>query len=161
MWGRKRRVEWRNWKCGLALENLQQLCNIARAIQKFAKTSMIIWFELSNCVNDIMFLYKAILQKKKTTSNYPSLCSSPLVPPAEEPFNCHQHKPLCLSENIDDPAPILIWQWGTYQTVLSLYTCAVTSSLVTFIELHGSVIIVIVTGVKSQDTTIIGECRTP
>ncbi|XP_061433688.1 uncharacterized protein LOC133359240 isoform X2 [Lethenteron reissneri] len=53
---------------GLTLENLQQLCNMARAMQRFAQDiddNMVRAVEFSNRVDGVMSLYKGILQQKK------------------------------------------------------------------------------------------------
>ena len=61
----------------LTLENLQQFCNMARAMQPLAKNidnNTVRAVEFSNRVDRVMPLYKGILQQKKSNeNNYPSL----------------------------------------------------------------------------------------
>ncbi|XP_066946921.1 tigger transposable element-derived protein 1-like [Macrobrachium rosenbergii] len=57
-----------NEERGLTLENLQQLCNMARAMQQFAQEiddNMFRAVEFRNRVDGVMSLYKGILQQKK------------------------------------------------------------------------------------------------
>ncbi|XP_015921938.1 tigger transposable element-derived protein 1-like [Parasteatoda tepidariorum] len=55
-------------KRGLTQENLQQLCNMARAMQRFAQDidhDMVRAVEFSNCVEGVLSLHREILKEKK------------------------------------------------------------------------------------------------
>lgn len=83
-------------KRGLTLENLQQLCNMARAMQQFAQDiddNMVRAVEFSNRVDGVMSLYRGILmEKKKQRQQLPITMffskvkppALPSAPPAEE-----------------------------------------------------------------------------
>ena len=55
-------------KHGLTLENLQQLCNMAKTMQRFAQDiddNMVQAVEFSNRDDEVMSLYRGILLQKK------------------------------------------------------------------------------------------------